>query len=1131
MATYVLGTLKRPLSMCSSPGSYERDCMRHVRPNTVGIRGHPRSYARASEAIRPRPSDRGHPTEAIRLNYVRACEDSRASYARASERASKGRSPGVHGDLQGRQECMATYKVARIAWRPTRSPGGHGDLCLGTCMCHATHSFSLCVRRREAGHVVGRPEGMATYGQYLRIFRHLPSMDYMATFGGCMDCMATYLGRWECMATCPHIGRQVLRATSLLDGVGRHARPATYQVAMHAQRPSNESAAKRLNIYSCAWIAWRPLGAGLHGDLPSVGHSSSYLPGDLLDRHVFSASYERLHVSCTSQHVGHPRPSDRGHSSELCEGSRTSYLNPVLVLSVPYVFPEKYFINCGSDSPETQGVKKFVGDENPNSFSVANGKPITHTTRQSSSNSVLYQTARFSTDPFSYELDDTGDEGLHVVRLHFFPFAHLGDALFNVTASSKSLLSNFSVRNTTSFPVIKDFLVPISSFKFKIHFIPANQSSMAFVNAIEVFLVPNLKDNRTHLSPAGRLGLYQGLPSQLLRTVHRVAFGSQTQSITDSEVVASEWVADRDYIVVGNWATNYPYQTIRLRYDEQFPPNSENYNAASQNFTPDRVYRTCKEVRLHDNQTSNSHNITWHFNVSKNAQHFVRVHFCDIISQSPNTVQFGLFIYNNFTQQIDPYQYNIINTAVPFYLDFVVDSGESDFISVGVVAWANSTGDKFAYLNGLEIMEFITEPGLELEIRGPKRKTLVYIIVGSVAGFVVICCTLLVAFLLFKKRRKAKALEPMASYGTLPFRGASPYIGISSKSGHPPPVPNLNLKLKMPFAEILEATKNFDAKFLIGEGGFGKVYKGILRNGLQVAVKRSESKHGQGLPEFQTEVMILSKIRHRHLVSLVGYCDEGSEMILVYEFMEKGTLRDHLYKMQGNPEKPSSLSLLTWRQRLEICIGAAKGLHYLHTGSDGGIIHRDVKSTNILLGEEYVAKVADFGLSKSGLLDPDGFSTGIKGSFGYLDPEYFRCLQFTEKSDVYSFGVVLLEVLCARPAIINSHWKEEINLGEWGMICEIVEKCLRPTGSSRPTMLDICWDLEYTLQLQQTAVHREPHEDSTIDSSFNMSSRPFQRLPSNNYPIEKVDVPLEKDDGSDITESGVFSQLKIDDGK
>jgi serine/threonine protein kinase len=170
----------------------------------------------------------------------------------------------------------------------------------------------------------------------------------------------------------------------------------------------------------------------------------------------------------------------------------------------------------------------------------------------------------------------------------------------------------------------------------------------------------------------------------------------------------------------------------------------------------------------------------------------------------------------------------------------------------------------------------------------------------------------------------------------------------------------------MPLLEILEATHNFDTELLIGEGGFGKVYKGTLPDGTKVAVKRSDPKHGQGLPEFETEISVLSKIRHRHLVSLKGYCEEESEMILVYEYVEKGTLRDHLYDLKENPKRSSKLS---WKQRLEICIGSAKGLHYLHTSSTGGIIHRDVKSTNILLNENYVAKVADFGLSGSGHLD------------------------------------------------------------------------------------------------------------------------------------------------------------------
>ncbi|XVF15485.1 hypothetical protein REPUB_Repub09cG0157700 [Reevesia pubescens] len=821
---------------------------------------------------------------------------------------------------------------------------------------------------------------------------------------------------------------------------------------------------------------------------------------------------------------------------------------PVLILSEPYNFPDKYFINCGSDSRATLGSRNFVGDK----FFVGNSKSVKDTNQ--SADSILYQTARFYTRSFSYDFDIT-DKGLYVVRLHFSPFisnqANLVDALFNVSASHKSLVSHLSFRNSSSFPVIKHFLVPINSANFRIHFIPAHQTSFAFVNAIEVFLVPNLKDNRTHVTSAGSKGPYQGLPSQVLKTVQRVIVGGQGQSLTDLTVVASEWEADDDYIVIGNFAKKCNYFLGPPKYDDEYIDN-QNYNVASRNFVPDSVYRTCREVKLDNGQASNSTNITWHFNVSQNARHLVRVHFCDFISVSLNTLNFSLFIYSKFSQQINPY-----DTAAPFYYDVVVDSGDSDFISISVVPSEESS--KIAFLNGVEIMEFITEPGLELAIGGSesKKKPVLFIIIGSVVGVLVIC-SLIAVFLWCKKRRKTKSFETMASYGTLPFGGMSPYIGISTKSVNPPPVPNLNLKLKMPFAEIIVATNNFEAKLLIGEGGFGKVYKGTLRNGLKVAVKRSESKHGQGLPEFQTEVMILSKIRHRHLVSLIGYCDEGSEMILVYEFMEKGTLRDHLYKLRGNPERSSSLSLLSWRQRLEICIGAAKGLHYLHTGSDGGIIHRDVKSTNILLDEQYVAKVADFGLSKSGLLDPDEFSTGVKGSFGYLDPEYFRCFQFTEKSDVYSFGVVLLEVLCARPAIMNSHTKEEINLAEWGLFWlkkeelekiidpsvagqinpnslrkfgEIVEKCLKPTGANRPTMLDICWDLEYTLQLQKTAVRREPHEDSAIDASLDLSSRPFQRLPSNNIPIEIDEVSMEKDDGSDTTASGVFSQLKIDGGR
>ncbi|KAJ9562365.1 hypothetical protein OSB04_007525 [Centaurea solstitialis] len=794
-------------------------------------------------------------------------------------------------------------------------------------------------------------------------------------------------------------------------------------------------------------------------------------------------------------------------------------LSSLTLVSTQYVLPDHYFINCGSNSGITDSTgKNFVGDQNPANFKVSGGTPAADNSNPPSNTPLMYRTARVFTEKAVYELQADGTDTFVMVRLHFFPFSsnrfRLPESKFEVSVSGFDLLSNFSVGNGT---VVKEFIIPIGPEKqFEIEFAPSEGSTIAFVNAIEAFTAPSdlFRDGSAPLpriSPAGKTGDVENVASgYAFNPVHRINVGGDMIDVTN-DTLRRNWVPDDGFIFSSAPAKNStPYSEITYR------PGGATATDAPMKFT-----------KRPNNWTT------------------ICIGFVD-----PNAA-FNFFVYTQHKESISPAK-TLPWLAAPFYVEMVVDSGDSRFvnISIGKVRGSNQT----PFLNGVEIMELVRNSGfVDRTNKKKKNRTTLFIVVGCVIGGLAIVLILLVGFFIGSKYGKVKPVAGGAKSesNAVPSYGGSSYtsINIDFTINHPSPIPNLKLNLRIPFVDILHATNNFDESLMIGKGGFGTVYKGTLPNGEVVAVKRGGAGHGQGRPEFVTEITVFARIRHVHLVSLIGYCDEKSEMILVYEFMEKGTLQDHLYNDNGDQPK------LSWNKRLEICIGAAQGLHYLHTGLEGGIIHRDVKSTNILLNRQFVAKVADFGISRFDNEDESEMS-GIKGSFGYLDPEYFKCGKLTQKSDVYSFGVVLLEVLCARPALDNKLPEKEMNLAEWaikqindGNVENIIDpflagtinqnslrkflstvgRCLMDTGDERPNMVDVLWDLEYALKLHQVTTDKEPYEDSTINTSMQLPMSMIHRLPSRLN--DDSDVNSTMNDNSALSypsESQVFSQLNID---
>nr|QJR84049.1 CARD1-like protein 4 [Phtheirospermum japonicum] len=351
---------------------------------------------------------------------------------------------------------------------------------------------------------------------------------------------------------------------------------------------------------------------------------------------------------------------------------------------------------------------------------------------------------------------------------------------------------------------------------------------------------------------------------------------------------------------------------------------------------------------------------------------------------------------------------------------------------------------------------------------------------GMIAGitsgcaFLAVVLAVLAAYAIRQKRRAEQAISL-----SKPFASWAPS---GKDSGG---APQLKGARWFSYDDLKKCTNNFSESNQIGSGGYGKVYRGVLSTGQVVAIKRAQQGSTQGGLEFKTEIELLSRVHHKNLLGLIGFCFEQEEQMLVYEFMANGTLRESLSGKSG--------VYLDWKRRLRIALGSARGLAYLHELANPPIIHRDVKSSNILLDDNLTAKVADFGLSKLVSDSSKGHvSTQVKGTLGYLDPEYYMTQQLTEKSDVYSFGVVMLELITAKQPIEKGKYvvrevriamdknDDDTHYGLADMMdptirntpclvgfqkfLELAVQCVEESASDRPTMAEVVKFLETMLQ-------------------------------------------------------------------
>ncbi|CAA0831969.1 Probable receptor-like protein kinase [Striga hermonthica] len=578
--------------------------------------------------------------------------------------------------------------------------------------------------------------------------------------------------------------------------------------------------------------------------------------------------------------------------------------------------PDNYLLDCGSIGPTTvPGDRIFLSDQDTGKYLSYNGRDV----QVSEANpkdlpSPIYASANIFESAATYTFHVTRP-GWHWIRLHFAPIQNdqhdLKAARFKVSTSNDLvLIQEFQMSPENATTSLNEYLVNVTTERYSLTFQPA-QGSVAYISAIEFVSAPDILigDIASSLFPKAD---YSGLLNIAYQTVYRVNVGGPLIT-AQNDTLGRTWVSDTPYLdpkVAGNQVS--------------VAPNVITYpDGESPLIAPPVVYATAMQM-ADANVEVPSFNITWKLNIDSSFQYLVRLHFADIVSKSPNDLYFNVYI--NGKSAITGLDLSTAADGLTsaYFADFVLNSsmGLLDPLIVQVGPMSNeNAGTKNALLNGLEVLKMNNSVGSldgEFGVDGQREASAANGTVAAVGFAMMFGAFVGLGAMAMKWKKRPQDWHKSKSFSSwlLPIHAGdtSSFMSKTSlKSQGFSSTMGMGLGRYFSLSELEDATGNWDPTHIIGIGGFGNVYIGEIDDDCQkVAVKRGNPQSEQGINEFQTEIQILSKLRHRHLVSLIGYCDENSEMILVYEFMANGPFRDHLYG--------KNLPHLTWKQRLEICI-------------------------------------------------------------------------------------------------------------------------------------------------------------------------------------------------------------------